>query len=264
MNIHWKNFRKDKYYLLKYFAVSLLVLTCLLILQWNLIDKSVFFQLDLNISSLWLLPIGLIIGVKAPVLIHNCVHGNLKTPFLNQLAGELAGMYVWLGMAAFEINHRMHHAHADSDLDPHNPSGRKFIPFFFANNFGGTRPVLQMFLKYHGDSNYNRRLFKLILFMHFIGVPMRMSFWLLLLGPSLFLCFFMPSYLFHMFVFAHINYVTHQTGPSGKVEVYDMNSNIYYKFVNYFGNGVYFHKSHHERPSHYNPQLHLKYSRFLY
>lgn len=251
---HWRKFRNDKFYLLKYFLVSLTILSTVIYLQLQFIDLNSFFSFEFSWYGFLLLPVGLIIGVKAPVLIHNCVHGNLRPPLLNQIAGELAGLYVLLGMAAFEINHRMHHVHSDSDLDPHNPHQKKFLPFFFANNFGGTEPVLKKFLEYHGESKQNRALFKVIIFLHFIGVPLRIFFWVFLLGPSLFLTFFIPSYLFHMFVFAHINYKTHETTEAGEVHIYNLNHNIYYKFVNFFGSGVYFHKNHHINPTFYNPR----------
>jgi stearoyl-CoA desaturase (delta-9 desaturase) len=74
-----------------------------------------------------------------------------------------------------------------------------------------------------------------------------------LLGPSLFFTFFVPSYLFHMFVFAHINYYTHETNEEGKSVVFNFDSNLYYRFVNRFGSGVYFHANHHRNPNHYNP-----------
>ena len=252
---HWRKFRTDRLYLIKYFLVSLSVTSAVLYLQLSFIDLSTFFEFEFSWTGILLLPLGLIIGVKAPVIIHNCVHGNLRPPFLNQIAGELAGVYVLLGMAAFEINHRMHHVHSDSDLDPHNPKDRKFLPFFFANNFGGTEPVLHKYLEYHGDTRENRLLFKVIVFLHFIGVPLRIFFWIFLLGPTLFLTFFVPSYLFHMFVFAHINYKTHETTEDGETHIYNLNSNLYYKFVNYFGSGVYYHKNHHINPNFYNPRM---------
>lgn len=254
MQNHWRKFKKDKYYLLKYFSVSFIIFAGILAIQLGLIDPEKYQNIQITWHGLLFLPFGLILGVQVPVLIHNCVHGNLRPPLLNKIAGEIAGVYVLLGMAAFEINHRMHHVHSDSHLDPHNPHKRGFIGFFFANNFGGTKPVLKKFLDYHGDTSANRNLFKLIVFMHFIGVPMRLAFWIMLLGPDLFVTAFIPSYLFHMFVFAHINYVTHETLDNGEVEIYNLNSNIYYKFVNFFGSGVYFHKNHHINPNFYNPR----------
>lgn len=251
----WKNFKNDPYYLVKYFSISLLVLSAILLIQFQFVNFDLYTNFTLSYEGLILLPLGLVIGIKVPVLIHNCVHGNLKTPILNRIVGEIAGLYVFLGMAAFFLNHRMHHVHNDTDLDPHNPDKKGFIKFFFANNFGGTEPVLLKFLNFHGDTKKNRGLFYTAATLHFLAVPFRAAVWLFLLGPSLFICFFIPSYLFHMFVFAHINYVTHETFEDGTVEIYNKDSNIYYRFVNYFGSGVYFHKNHHINPNFYNPQL---------
>lgn len=254
MQKHWKKFRKDRFYLLKYFSATFLIGLAVIGIQSRFVDWSHYRAFDLSLHGLWLMPLGLILGVQIPVLIHNCVHGNIKIKWLNQVLGELAGVYVLLGMAAFELNHRMHHAHADSDMDPHNPEGKSFLPFFFANNFGGTRPVFEKFLKFHGDTKANRAIFKASAFFHFVQVPVRALFWLFLLGPSLFVTFFLPSYLFHMFVFAHINFATHRKNERGEVEVLNLSEGLYYRLVNFFGSGVYFHKNHHLNPNHYNPR----------
>lgn len=257
MQSYWKSFKQNKYFLVTYFSISLF-LFCLInyaILMNMEVSLIEHLSAPFSFKGLLLLPIGLIIGVQVPALMHNCVHGNMKPKKLNLILGELAGVYILLGMAAFEINHRMHHVYADTDLDPHNPEGKKFFKFFFANNFGGTEPVKRKFLSYHGDTLFNRFLFNAGVFFHFFNVPARIFLWVLILEPSLFVTFFLPSYLFHMFVFAHINYYTHKTMPDGTNEVYNFDHNLYYKFVNFFGSGVYFHKSHHKNPNVYNPML---------
>lgn len=251
MSYHWKRFKKDRFYLLRYFVLGFFLLLAIVLF---LHEYKGIGNFDLNPYQLFLLPFGLIIGVQVPVIIHNCVHGNFRIKWLNILAGEIAGVYVLLGLAAFELNHRMHHVHSDSDMDPHNPHDKNFFKFFFANNFGGTEPVLKKYLKFHGDTRTNRNIFAATAFMHFLAVPVRALIWFYLLGPSLFLFFFIPSYLFHMFVFAHINFYTHETFEDGHAEVYNLNNNLYYRFVNYFGNGVYYHKNHHINPNFYNPQ----------
>lgn len=254
MKTHWQKFKKDPLYLIRYFGTSLLIGIAVVLLQTYLIeDWSSYQSLSIDWRGFLLLPIGLVIGVAIPALMHNCVHGNLRKRILNNIAGELAGIYILLGMAAFELNHRMHHVYADTELDPHNPEGKKFFFFFFANNFGGTKPVLTKYLQFHGDTKKNRARFSLIVLLHFLNVPVRLMFWYLLLGPSFFLTFFVPSYLFHMFVFAHINYYTHETNEEGKSVVFNFDSNLYYRFVNRFGSGVYFHANHHRNPNHYNP-----------
>ncbi|MFZ4715206.1 MAG: fatty acid desaturase [Bacteriovoracaceae bacterium] len=252
---HWKKFKKDRFYLIKYLTTQMMISIVIISIQLSFIDSVSFFKFHFEWWNILLLPIGLIIGVKMPVLIHNCVHGNIKPTILNEVAGEIAGIYVLLSMAAFELNHYMHHAHSDTDLDPHNPHKKNFIPFFFANNFGGTRVVQHKFFQFHGNTQTNKSLFDLVCVLHFLNVPLRILFWILLFGPTLFLTFFIPSYLFHMFVFAHINYKTHETKENGEVVLHNLNSNCYYRFVNYFGNGVYFHKNHHQNPHYYNPQL---------
>ena len=59
------------------------------------------------------------------------------------------------------------------------------------------------------------------------------------------------------------NYVTHETQSDGRVEIYNLDSNLYYRFVNYFGSGVYFHRNHHVNPTFFNPQLGKSASRWM-
>jgi fatty acid desaturase len=246
-------FKTRPYFLLGYFTIQFLVFCAIVALQVHFTDLTRMFSAPFSFWGLALLPLGLIVGIQVPVLMHNCVHSNLRPRWLNRVCGELAGVYIMLGMEAFALNHYMHHGYSDSDLDPHNPENKKFLGFFFANNFGGTVPVRRKYVEYHGDTPRNHAVFTAILFMHFLNVPIRIAFWLLLLGPSLFVTAFVPSYLFHMFVFSHINYVTHATLPDGKAEIYNLDSNLYYKLVNFFGAGVYYHKNHHRNPTHFNP-----------
>lgn len=252
---YWVSFKQDRFFLIKYLLIQTVLTSLLLVVQYNFIDLSEMTEFHFAWWQLALFPLGLIVAVKVPVLIHNCVHKNLRPKILNIIAGEIAGFYVLLSMASFELNHIMHHSHSDSDLDPHNPYKRNFFSFFFANNFGGTRVVLAKYLKYHGNTSMNRRLFEIMVVLHFINVPLRILFWMMLLGPSVFVTVFIPSYLFHMFVFAHINYVTHETKENGEVSVFNLDSNLYYKFVNFFGSGVYYHKNHHINPGVYNPKM---------
>ena len=252
--MYWTKFRKNRNFLIPYLSAHLVIAIAVVGWQIQNTDWQAYISPSFNWQHLWLLPFGLIIGVQIPVLIHNCVHGNLRPPWLNIVMGELAGVYVLLNLASFELNHIMHHAHADTGMDPHNPHRKNFLSFFFANNFGGTGPVLEKYLQCHGDTQGNRARFGLIVFLHFLNVPLRLMFWAMLLGPSLFVLAFVPSYLFHMFVFAHINFVTHEMVDEETAVVYNLDSNIYYKFVNFFGSGVYYHKNHHLNPRVYNPK----------
>jgi stearoyl-CoA desaturase (delta-9 desaturase) len=247
--------RQRPCFLLGYFLAQLLVFVALdaWLVAWR--GWHTIFQLPHTAAGLWLLPLGLILGVRIPVLMHNCVHGNLRPKILNPILGELAGVYILLGMEAFALNHWMHHAYADTSEDPHNPQGKRFLRFALANNFGGTGPVLRKYLAFHGDTPRNRRRFAAIVALHFLNVPARLAFWALCLGPDWFLPVFAPSYAFHLFVFAHINFVTHRTGAGGESLVYDLSEGPYYRFVNFFGHGVYHHHSHHAAPHRLDPRV---------
>lgn len=82
---------------------------------------------------------------------------------------------------------------------------------------------------------------------------MRLLFWFLLLGPVLFLAFYLPSFVTVALVNAHFNYATHRPREDGTVEILNLNHNFLYHFLNFCGHGFYFHKNHHLKPWLFNP-----------
>jgi stearoyl-CoA desaturase (delta-9 desaturase) len=193
----------------------------------------------------------IVFGIKIPTTMHNCFHNNLRSASL--LIGELTSLFVLLSYGIMCINHAYHHAHADSDLDPHNPEGKTFLNFFFTSTFSGIDIIENSYLKIFGDSIETKIIFKTSIFLHLIGIPVRLIFWYVFLGKYLFIFLYLPAFSIYIFSFAHVNYVTHYTDKTGKVSILNINSNIWYKFVNFFGDGVYFHKNHHLNPGLYNP-----------
>lgn len=251
MNQTWASFRADPYYLTKYFAlhtVALMLLTGILI-QFKGIDTDFYF----HYSYLFNLPFAVLFGIQVPVLMHNCMHGNLKSKTLNLICGELSGMFALMSLGILRINHTLHHAFADSHNDPHDPSGKNFMTFFFVSQLTGARIIEKRYLDYHGRSLKNRTIFKLNIFLHYGGHFLRLFVWYLVLGPELFVSLYLPAFLVYSLAFAHVNYITHRQNENGETEIINKDDNLYYNFINYIGSGVYYHKNHHEYPKLLNP-----------
>jgi fatty acid desaturase len=92
---HFRLFRKDKYYLIKYLSAHLLFISIVVLIQYKNLSEN-FWSFHFDWRMLLTLPLGLIIAVQMPVMIHNCVHRNLRPKWLNFLVGELVGFYVLL------------------------------------------------------------------------------------------------------------------------------------------------------------------------
>jgi stearoyl-CoA desaturase (delta-9 desaturase) len=73
------------------------------------------------------------------------------------------------------------------------------------------------------------------------------------MGPELFVFMYVPSFIIFSLGFAHVNYITHSHDSNGNIEILNKNENIYYKFINMIGSGIYFHKNHHKNPRLMNP-----------
>lgn len=253
MNQTWAAFRSDPFYLTRYFAYHSIAL---LILSFSLVHyRGLNFDLNLNLYYLAFLPFAVIFGIQVPVLMHNCMHGNLNSKFANFLCGELSGFFALMSLGILRINHTLHHAYADSHNDPHDPANKSFLTFFFVSQLTGAQIIEKKYLEFHQPTLKHVLLFKLNILMHYAGHFLRLFVWFMVLGADLFVSFYLPAFLIYSLAFAHVNYITHQRNQSGEVEIINKNDNLYYKFINYIGSGVYFHKNHHNHPKLLNPML---------
>ena len=88
-------------------------------------------------------------------------------------------------------------------------------------------------------------------------MAVRLVFWFLLLGPSVFVLLYVPSYIFNYFFFSHFNYYTHRLDPNsreGQFEVLNLSDGYYYRLTNLIFFGIYHHRTHHSKPYLFNPQ----------
>lgn len=218
--------------------------------------KSVAFDFNPELTSahLFLLPLAFIFGVQVPVILHNAVHYNIKPRKLNELVGELCGFFVLFGMGPFRISHILHHAHADDkELDPHPPMGKSFLHFLGTTQLNTIRVIAKQYFSIHGRNPGTLSIMISQMSFYYVGLLLRAVCWYLMLGPTIFITFYIPAYLANLIVFAHINFATHVTHEDGQVEIINLNHNLYYRVMNILSSGAYFHKNHHIRPKLYNP-----------
>nr|BDT28511.1 fatty acid desaturase [Bacteriovorax sp. HI3] len=252
MKATWKKFKTNPYFLPNYLGMHLIVVSVLIVLS------LVFFPTDLSFKpETWhfvLIPFSMMFGIFVPTLMHNCVHGNLKIKPLNTIIGELCCFFVLMGQSIIAINHTLHHAHSDTENDPHNPANKSFMEFFFTALISGVTVIEETFYEFHGHTKKNQRIFKAATLMHYAGIFLKLTLWFLILGPTLFVFFFIPAIIAYTLAFAHINYITHVVDEHGEIQIINVDSNLYYKFINFIGSGVYYHKNHHLKPHLFNPK----------
>ncbi|MFZ4715207.1 MAG: fatty acid desaturase [Bacteriovoracaceae bacterium] len=255
MNQDWTKFILNQYFLLRYSLAHTVVLSLIswVIFKNHHYSSSLVFKLEYFLF----LPFSILIGIQVPVLMHNCMHANFKSPLTNFILGELSGFFALMSLGILRINHMLHHAYSDTDHDPHNPSKKSFIIFFFISQFTGIEIVQEKYFEFHGKDFKRQLIFKFNIVLHFIGHVLRLLVWFLILGPNLFVFFYLPAFLVYSLAFAHVNYITHSIDKKGNVEILNKNDNLYYKFINLVGSGVYFHKNHHLSPRLINP-MHFK------
>ncbi len=252
MSIDWRNFKRDPHFFLKYFFTQMVTSLALFV---GLHQVRAPFAEGLQVT-VWHLPLilaSIVLGVMIPSLLHNAVHFNLRRRWLNEVVGELGGFFVLFGLGPFRISHFLHHAFADSERDPHPPRGKRFLPFLLTTQMETIKVIRKAYLDMHGDDRRTQTILFVEMGFYYVSMIARLACWLWLLGPTLFVCFYLPAYLTNLVVFAHINFATHQTQDDGSVAIVNLNHNAYYKVVNLVGSGVYFHKNHHLKPSAFNP-----------
>lgn len=246
----WKNFRKSKSFLVTYLALELVLLGLLSLLCFTLeIGNIISFD-----AAPWpLIFPAILIGIKLPTMMHNAVHGNFSN--YNFSIGLLSAQLILVSFGIVCINHTFHHAFPDTDKDPHSPVNKSFFLYLLTCLHSGVDVVRDGYYQFHGKTSQTQNLFKLAVILHFLGIPVRLLAWYSVLGPELMTYFFLPAFLSFIITFAHVNFITHQIDEDGKSITVNKDSNIWYNFVNFVADGIYFHKNHHANPKLYNPKL---------
>lgn len=245
-------FKKDKFYLLRYCAQSLLIFIMLDIALYTF--KGISFSIVFS-SQLFYLPILALIFCGLPSsLMHNCAHGNIKPRWLNELVGAICGTFMLYGFRGFALAHMFHHIYPDDPkMDPHPPHGHHFLSFVVSPIKATLLVVERAYYGFFGKNEESIKNIKIQLTLFNLAMFARTLFWFLLLGPKYFVFAYLPIYAANIFVFAHINFKGHRERLDGSSEIINLNTNFYYKYINLVSFGGYFHKSHHLKPTAFNP-----------
>ena len=241
--------KRDPLYLLRVYLIEMLVFALLVSVLYSFRE---FTAINLSLG-LVAFPVAVIFGCMVASFIHNASHGNVGNKFFNRVAGEFCGTWVLYGFTNFILVHLLHHQYSDDELDPVNPKGMSFIKFLSAPmRYMIVTAKKYLFLQHGKAPNYALVMNTQTVIFH-LNLMLKLLFWYLLFGKTLFLFFYVPAFLSNVAILAHINYVCHRDLEDGTVEMVNLNHNLYYKIANYVTFGGYFHKSHHMKLNAFNP-----------
>ncbi len=246
-------FRQDPYMLLRYHIISLGVMV--------LIDALLIFcgrgslKFTFSLWYLMLVPPAIAFGSISAALIHNATHGSIRPRWLNGVVGEIFGTHQLYGFAGWAIQHYIHHLYPDdSQKDPHAPGMLPFWSFTWRMQKQTHACIRREYYENHGQSEKTRRIWAVRHLIWILVYFSKVLFWFLLLGPNVFVWFYIPSLISNILFFAHFNYYTHREREDGTVDILNLDHNLYYKMVNFIAFGIYFHKLHHTNPALFNPK----------
>ncbi len=251
-SVIYHRIKADKFFLLKSYLKDMLVMLVMIAL---LSHFKIGLHLDLSaVAMIIVVGIAVINGLLISSFLHNSSHGNVGSKLVNRVVGEYCGYWVLYGFSNFVLVHMLHHQFSDKDLDPVNPKGMSFFTFLTAPMRYMIKTTKQFLYQTHGNKkNYQTIMDAQIAVFH-LNLALRLVIWFLLLGKTMFFCFYLPGFLTIVSIFAHINYVCHRDLEDGSVEVVNLNHNLYFKIANFFTIGGYFHKSHHLNMKAFDPR----------
>lgn len=247
----FNKFKKDKYALLRFYLLDMMFMLSALVICLQLGFTGLRFQ---GPSFSLMIP-GVLLGLMLASLLHNSAHNNIKNKYLNRLVGEFCGWWVLYGYQNFVLIHLLHHKYSDEDFDPVNPKGMNFLVFLSAPMRYMIKATKKYLHSVHGHhANYEAIMNHQTLVFH-LNLGLRLSLWYVILGPQLFLFFYLPGILATVSIFAHINYNCHQAdAETGEIEIVNLDHNLYYKLANFLTSGGYYHKNHHLSPGLFDPR----------
>lgn len=241
--------KRDPKYLLRIYAIEMVVFAILVTL---LLFNRHLSAINLS-TGLMVMPVAVIFGFMIASFIHNASHGNVGNKLVNRMVGEFCGTWVLYGFTNFILVHLLHHQYSDEELDPVNPHGMSFLKFVSAPmRYMIVVAKKYLFLQHGKTQNYALIMNSQTVIFH-LNLMLKLAFWFLLFGKTLFFFFYVPAFISNVAILAHINYVCHRDLEDGTVEMVNLNHNLYYKVANFITFGGYFHKSHHMKLNVFNP-----------
>ena len=243
-------YKKDRHYFLRYFIINALVFGLVDIL----LMKKIHFDFNFALADLFIALVAIVFGLAMATAFHNASHHNFKNKFLNILIGEFCGFYTLIGMRPFRVGHMLHHIHSDDpELDPHPPTELSFIQFILTSHNQTIEVLKNVYRQNHGASAKTEANIKWQTVFHQMGILFKILFIFIVFGPTLFVSFYVISYLAYFFGFAHLNYISHLPDEDGEIRVKNHSQGFFYQVMNVLTSGGYYHKNHHLNPKLYNP-----------
>lgn len=208
----------------------------------------------LDVSALefgWVLA-SVAVSLTVSSLIHCASHRSIRPEFLNTFTGELAGLFQLSGFADWKIVHVFHHQFSDHpDKDPHAPGRLGFWKYTRGMRQQINGILLRHYKEIHGlGPREVQSLNKYKLYATLSNVQ-KVVFWALILGPKLFLIFWVPSVLAKMLIFSWLNWRSHNGVYKGE-SIQNRTQGIY-PILNFFSFGLFYHGNHHLHPTRFNP-----------
>jgi fatty-acid desaturase len=288
---HYARFKSDPYYMLRYYAVSLLTLASAIILlevffgtlaaldhkvlwlgglvlfvlpNFSLIFLSGLYYYGLyfyaggsllSAPGLALIPAGVLTGTMSAAIMHNAAHDNFRSTLLNRVLGELCGLFQLSGFVGWTISHHIHHAAPDNPhKDAHAPGDMQFGEYVNAMGSLMKESMTETYFNAFGDLSYSKTIWAIISSTLPLVRYARVLLTLALFGPTMFVFFYVPFKISNTMIYGDFNYRTHRPTGQGGYEVLNLDHNIWFKFLNAISIGSYYHKNHHRNPKVFNPR----------
>lgn len=207
---------------------------------------------DFSLAYLLGIPFAMTVTFIATAFLHNASHSSIKPNWLRRVLGEAMALLQLVGFPDWTFVHILHHQFSDDPtLDPHPPLDKTYWQFLL----GMRQTISKVFGAYYfqlwGNDAESLRNLKELGIEAKLATFLKVVFWYLLLGPQLFVFFFVVSVPFKMAHYAWFNYATHVYTKDG-VLIVNL-SEGFYRLINWVAFGLYFHKNHHLRPDLFNP-----------
>lgn len=250
-----KRFYIDRYLHIRSFSLNLCVSAtlCYVLYQYHTPE---FYSFRFAPWHLALVPLGIYLGGISAVFIHNASHNSFPNRWLNEACGHLAGMHQLWGFMGWKLIHLVHHHYSDNpDMDPHPPKNLTFWQFGRTMFLHSSAKISERYREHWGKGLLTRCLHRGVLAIFIALAVFNTLFWYLLLGPALFLFFYVPSYVANHLLFIDINYSAHPKDPeTGSTQAANLDHTLYHRIANALWSGIYYHANHHRKPRLYNPK----------
>ncbi|WP_162301992.1 fatty acid desaturase [Croceibacterium ferulae] len=288
---HYSRFKNDPYYMLRYYAINLALLTIGIVLldfftgsltamnhrmlwlvglvlfvlpNYSLIFLSGIYYfvlylttggVVLTFSNVALIPAGVLTGTISAAIMHNAAHDNFQSALLNRILGEVCGLFQLSGYVGWTVSHHIHHAAPDNpQKDAHAPGDMRFGEYVNAMGMLMKRSMTETYFKAFGYGRHIKVTWASISATLPLVRYARVLFTLALVGPTGFVFFYVPFKIANTMIYGDFNYRTHRPNGRGGYEVLNLNHNIWFKLLNAISIGSYYHKNHHRCPKAFNPR----------